>query len=271
MDRQRLDLFERSLNEPCVDHNDLRRRFSDFVTTYIEVAAPHAPPTFGTGNCGASMKPMSPEQKLLRVENITLHLANAGLTLAELQQSVASTDPAVSAKLEDFVDQWNRARDNRPTFAAFKDQVLPEIGDAEWSHKLRDRLGLAHFGVAGGPLVVALVEYTVEEVMAEAERSPDIAFPFCVPTFLDSKPSSQFFPTPKELPAGCPMALFEIWSDDELIAEVLHSRLTYRPHHIVKLGHITVDVPSVDFRELRNNHLASLQVAAVREDFGEEL
>ena len=271
LDRQRLDAFERSLKKPCVGHKDLRDQFSDFVTTYIEVAAPHVPPTFGTENRGESMAPMSPEQKLLRLENITLPLANAALSLAELEQSVSSTDPAVSAKLEDFMDQWNGARDNRPTFAAFKDQLLSEIGDAEWSDKLRDRLGLAHYGVAGGPLVVALVEYTVEEVMAEAERSPDIAFSFCVPTFLDLKPSSQFFPTPKELPAGSPMALFEIWSDEELIAEVLHSRLTYRPHHIVKLGEITTDGPTVVFRTLRNNHLTSLQVAAVREDFGEDL
>ena len=271
LDRQRLDHFESSLIEPCLNYNDLRCRFSDFVTTYIEVAEPHVPPTFSTENCGASLGPMSPEQKLLRLEDITRHLANASLTLADLEQSVSSTDPAVSAKLEDFMDQWNRARDNRPTFAAFKDQLLAEIGDAEWSHKLRDRLGLAKYSVVGGPLMVALVEYTVEEVMVEAEHSPDVAFPFCVPTFLDSTPNSQFFPTPKELPTGSPMALFEIWSDEELIAEVLHSRLTYRSHHIVKLGEITADGPMVVFRTLRNNHLASLQLAAVREDFGEEL
>ena len=271
LDRQRLDAFEHSLEEPCADHKDLRDQFSDFVTTYFEVAAPHVPPTFGTENRGASMGPMSPEQKLLRVENITRHLASAGLTLADLEQSVSSTDPAVSAKLEDFMDQWDGARDNRPTFAAFKDQLLPEIGDSEWPLKLRDRLGLSDFGGAGGPLAVALMEYTIEEVLDEVVGSPDIAFPFCVPTFLDSKPSSQFFPTPKEIPAGSPMALFEIWSDEELIAEVLHSRLTYRPHHIVKLGEITLDGPIVALRALRNNHLASLQVAAVRDDFGEEL
>ena len=271
LDRPRLNFFERSLEEPCVDYNDLRCQFSDFVTTYIEVSAPHIPLTFGNDNSSASMGPMSPEQKLLRLENITPYLASDGLTLATIEQSVASTDPAVSAVLENFMVQWNRDRDNRPTFAAFKDQLLSEIDDGAWPHKLRDRLGLAHYDVSGGPLSVALMEYTVGEVMEEAERSPDIAFPFCVPTFLDSTPNSQFFPTPKELPAGCPMALLEIWSDEELIAEVLHSRLTYRPHHIVKLGEITENAPEVDFRTLRNNHLASLQLAAIREDFGEEL
>lgn len=271
LDRHRLDQFEQSLNGPCVGHEDLKNQFTNFVTTFIEVASPGVPPTFRTENRGASIGPMSPEQKLLRFENITRHLANAGLTRADLEQSVSSTDPAVSAKLQVFLDQWNRDRNSRPTFAAFEDQLRPEIDDTDWPHKLRDRLGLAHYGVAGGPLVVALMEYTVGEIMDEAERSPDTAFPFCVPTFLDSEPSAQFFPTPKQLPTGAPMALFEIWSDEELIAEVLHSRLTYRPHHIVKLGEITEDVPAIDFRTLRNGHLAALQVAAVRGDFGEDL
>ena len=271
LDRHRLDAFERSIGRPCADYTDLERQLREFVTTFIEVAVPHVPPTFQTANCGASVRETSPEQKLVRIEKITRHLANGSLSLADLAESLTSTDPAVSAKLEVFLDQWNLARDNRPTFAAFRDQLLPEIRDAAWPYKLRDRLGLADYGAGGGALIVALMEYTVEEVLAEAARSPDVAYPLCVPTFLDSKPSSQFFPTPKELPAGSPMALFEIWSDEELIAEVLHSRLTYRRHHIAKLGEITSDGPIIVFRTLRNNHLAALQVAAERDDFGEEL
>ena len=267
----RLDALEKSISGPCSGYNDLRRYLSDFVTTYVEVAGQHVPLTFLTENSGAGMTKPSPEQKLVRMEDITRHLANADLTLADLERSLASTEPAEKASLEAFLDRWNLARDNRPRFAAFKDQLLPEFRDADWPHKLRDRLGLADYSAVGGPLVVALMEYTVEEVLTEAERSPDIAYPFCVPTFLDSGPSSQFFPTPRELPAGAPMALFEIWSDEELIAEVLHSRLTYSWHHIAKLGEITSDGPGTDFRTMRNNHLAALQVAAVREDFGEEL
>ncbi len=239
--------------------------------TYIEVAAPHVPPTFRTENSGAGMTQPSPEQKLVRMENITRHLANAGLTLAALELSFASTDPAEKATFEDFLDRWNLVRDDRPMFASFEDELLSEFGDAAWPQKLRDRLGLAHYGVAGGPLAVALMEYTVEEVLTEASRSPEIAYPYCVPTFLDSRPSSQFFPTPKELPSGAPMALFEIWSEEQLLAEVLHSRLTYREHHVVKLGEIVLDGPTADFRTVRNNHLAALQLAAVRDDFGEEL
>ncbi len=271
LDRNRLDAFEISVPGSCSDYKDLRRHLSDFVTTYVEVAAPHLPPTFSPENSGASMTNPSPEQKLVRIENVTGPLANAGLTKADLERFLASTDPAEEAALDDFLDQWDLARDNRPLFAAFKDQLLPEIGDAAWVYKLRDRLGLADYSAVGGPLVVALMEYSIEDVLTEAARSPDIAYPFCKPTFLDSKPSSQFFPTPRELPAGAPMALFEIWSDEELIAEVLHSRLTYHRHHIVKLGEIASDGPTADFRTVRNNHLAALQLAAVRDDFGEEL
>lgn len=271
LDQHRLTKFERSLKTPCTDHIYLRRQLSEFVATFIEVAEPHIPLTFQTQNGGASMGKISPEQKLVRIENITRHLSNSGLTLTELADSLASADPAVSAKSEIFINQWNLARDNRPTFAAFKDQLLAEIGDSEWPHKLRDRLGLAHYGTGGGPLIVALMEYTVYDVRTEARRSPDIEYPHCIPTFLDAKPSAQFFPAPKNLPAGAPMALFEIWSDEELIAEILHSRLTYHRHHIAKLGEITSDGPMVNIRSMRNNHLAALQLAAVRDDFGKEL
>ena len=271
LDQHRLDAFERALVAPCSDYVELRRELEDFFETYFEVAAPGVPPTFQSQNSGASMGPLSPEQKLVRIEDITGLLANSGYSLVNLDRSLSSTDTAVSALLKDFLDQWNRERDSRPTFAAFKDQLLPEIDDAAWPHKLRDRLGLARYRVGGGPLSVALTEYTVDEVLREAADSPDIAHPFCVPTFLDARPNPQFFPTPRELDAGAPMALFEIWSDEDLIAEVLHSRLTYQRHHIKKFGEITLDVPEVDFKTMRNNHLAALQVAAVRHDFGEEL
>jgi len=271
LDPSRLGAFEKSISGPCAHYEDLRRQLSDFVTTYVEVAEPHVPPTFRTENSGPSMTELSPEQKLVRMENLSRHLANAGLTLADLERSLASTEPAEKAVLENFLGRWNGARDSRPTFAAFKDQLLTEFRDADWPHRLRNRLGLAHYEPVGGPLAVALMEYTVDDVLTEAARSPGIVYPFCAPTFLDSKPSSQFFPTPKELSAGAPMALLEIWSDEDLIAEVLHSRLTYQRHHIAKLGEVTSVAPGTNFRLMRNNHLEALRVGAKREGFGEEL
>lgn len=269
--QDRLGVFEALLSGSCPDYERLKLQLLDFVGTYVEVARPNAPLTFTKMNVGGAMTKPSPEQKLIRVENLTRRLDSTALTLLDLQRCLASTKPDEMALLEDFVNQWNRDRDNRPAFAAFKDQLLDEVGDANWPHRLRDRLGLAHYSPAGGKLAVALVEYTVGEVLDEAAGSPDIAYPFCIPTFLDFRSNSQFFPTPRELSAGAPMALFEIWSDEVLIAEVLHSRLTYRPHHIIKLGEISLGVPETDFRMMRNNHLAALQMAAARDDFGKEI
>ena len=67
------------------------------------------------------------------------------------------------------------------------------------------------------------------------------------------------------------MALLEIQDDTDLIAEVLHFRLTYRVEHLTKLGQINGDVPDVEFKTLRNNQLTALQLAADREDFGLEV
>ena len=271
VDRRRLDQFQRSVKRPCAHPADLRHQLSEFVSTYCNVGAPHVPPTFLAMTGSALMREMGPEQKLVRLENITRRLWNRGLAFSDLEKSFSSANASGLAPVKDFMDRWNFVRDHRPTFAAFKDQLLPEVGDAGWHHKLRDRLGLADYSVSGGPTFVALMEYTVDDVLTEAATSPDIAYPFCMPTFLDSAPSPQFFPTPRELPCGSPMALFEIWSDDELIGEVLHSRLTYRLHHLKKLGESTSDAPATDLQVVRNNHLAALRVAAVRDDFGEEL
>lgn len=269
LNRARLVAFEHQMTTPCVDYSHLRDELSNFVRTYVEVALPNVPATFNA-DVTALLLP-SPEQKLVRIENITRHLANTGLKVEDLEKSLTSAKPVKSAVADMFVESWNLARDARPSFAAFRDQLITEIEDVDWPHKLRDRLGLSHFNTGGGPLDVALVEYTVEEVIEESKRSAAIVQPFTLPTFLDMKPNSQFFPVPKELPAGAPMALFEIWSDEQLIAELLHARITYRRQHIVKIGRIDTSSPLVAKQVLRNTHLSALQLASDREDFGKEL
>ena len=67
------------------------------------------------------------------------------------------------------------------------------------------------------------------------------------------------------------MALFVILSQDELIAEVVHPRLTYRREHIANVGLIEAGLPDVDFAEMRNMHLWALRIEADREDYGAEL
>ncbi len=273
LDRARVDEFEATVTGTVADAEDLKARLSDFVSTYVEVSGANVPLTFKALNAGASCTSLAEEQKLVRVENITRQIENQGLTFVALERSFHSADPALAAGFDLFLDNWNDARDNRPAFVAFKDQLLEEIAEPDWPHKLRDCLGLAHFNTAAGgaPMSVALVEYTIEDVANEAAGVPDIAHPFCIPTFLDHKPYHQFFPTPQELPHGVPMALFQVASNEDLISEVLHSRITYARHHVVKLGQITSDGPVMDLKKLRDHHLVALQLETRRYDYGEEL
>jgi hypothetical protein len=164
----------------------------------------------------------------------------------------------------------NDARDDRPSFAAWKDQVLDEIAAPDWPDQLRDRLGLAHYDPADGPIPVALMQYTVRDVTIEAGRL-GLPHAFTAPTVLDTGPWPWFFPAPRELDYGRAMPLVPYGDDNALLAEMLHIRLTYRRDHIVKLGEIRRRTGAPDLKELRNHHLVALQLAADRYDFGEEI
>jgi hypothetical protein len=67
------------------------------------------------------------------------------------------------------------------------------------------------------------------------------------------------------------MPLNPVDDDSQLLAEMLYVRLTYRREHIVRLGEIRRPSGSPDIKELRNRHLFALQVAAGRDDFGEDI
>jgi hypothetical protein len=67
------------------------------------------------------------------------------------------------------------------------------------------------------------------------------------------------------------MALFEIASDADLVVELLHVRLTYRRHHLSRLGEIRRPPEPVALPRLRNHHLTALRLASGRDDFGEEM
>ena len=114
------------------------------------------------------------------------------------------------------------------------------------------------------------MEYSVREVIAEAS-SQGCTQPFAAPTVLDCGPWPWFFPAPKELAYGRAMPLTPMGSDDQLLAEMLHFRLTYRRAHIVKLGLIRRPLGEPNLKELRNHHLLALQLASDRYDFGEEM
>ena len=67
------------------------------------------------------------------------------------------------------------------------------------------------------------------------------------------------------------MALYPVASDNDLLAEILHFRMTYNRDHIARLDEIRTPPTPFDLRELRNHHLLALQIAVGRDDFGEEI
>ncbi len=67
------------------------------------------------------------------------------------------------------------------------------------------------------------------------------------------------------------MSLAAIDSEDDLLAEMLHVRLTYRREHLIQVGAIRRPPALHDLKELRNHHLLALQIASDRDDFGEEI
>jgi hypothetical protein len=170
-----------------------------------------------------------------------------------------------------FLRNWDHSlRDWRPCFAAFKDEVLDDLREADWPDRLRNRLGLAHYDGVAGPVPVALMEYSVGEVIAAATGFGS-SCALTAPTVLDTKPWPHFFPAPTKLCCGRAMPLFEVRDDSEMLAELLHFRLSYRWHHIAHLGEITTSPAGYDLKSLRNHHLAALQMASDCYDFGEEI
>lgn len=267
----RLAAFEADV-APVRDPSDLRRRATDYYETFVRVSR-GVPHTFQDLNSTASPGTLSPEQKLVRLEAIGEALDKTGIGFDDLQRALNRHDRGSNTLVQFFLDQWNYRPDirrNPVSFAAFKEHLFAEVEKLDWPDELRDRLGLPHLDPAAGPIAVALMEYEVSEVLDTTEPV-GASHVFCVPTALDAQPYAQFVPTPLTFTFGCPMALFLAQSDEELIAEILHPRLSYRRRNLTKLGFIQRAPPLTDFVELRNNHLWALRIAALDDAFGLEL
>jgi hypothetical protein len=251
--------------------DSLRRRHIDYWKTWVMVSE-DIPHTFLAELAPADLgsQVIDECQTIIRLEALDRPLGKWWLSFDELEKAHKIQDIPV---LQGFLDVWNDSniRDHRPAFAAWKDEVLSELAADDWPDQLRDRLGLAHYNPASaGPIPVALMEYTVQEVKAEAAKQ-GLPICFTAPTVIDSGPWPYFFPAPRELPYGRAMALDPVDDEKRLLAEMLHIRLTYRPVHIVKIGHIHRPPAARELRELRNRHLLAVQAASLRGDFGEEI
>lgn len=249
------------------DPISLRKSHIDYWEDFVKVdgAAPH---TFVAALGPAAYGAIDETQKIVRIEALTRPLNKEQLTFKELRKAFDKNNEAV---IDKFLKTWNvSSRDWRPSFAAFKDEVLEELKEDDWPCKLRDRFGLAHYDCANGPIPVALMEYTVDEIIKEAKAN-DVTCALTAPTVLDSEPWPYFFPSPPELSCGRAMPLFKVDDDEALLAEVLHFRLTYKRHHMKILGEIKTPPGLIDLKELRNHHLTALRMASGDYDYGEEM
>src|SRR4051794_34394212 len=159
------------------DADSLRRQHIDYWNTWVKVSD-DIPHTFLTelepADLGSQL--LDEHQSIIRLEALDRPLGKWSLSFEKLEEALKIKDIPV---LQRFLDVWNESniRDHRPAFAAWKDEVQLELAAGDWPDQLRDRLGLAHYIPASTrPIPVALMEYTVREVKAEARKQ---SLPIC--------------------------------------------------------------------------------------------
>jgi hypothetical protein len=248
---------------------ELRRRHVDYHRSFVQVRDGLLPHTFVADFVVRDLSRIDEKQKVIRIESIARPLSASAISFDRLTSALAGHEHDV---VNLFLRTWNDStmRDARPAFATLKSAVADDLEKPDWPERLRDRLGLAHYRAAASSEPIALMEYRVEEVVDAARRAGG-ACALTAPTVLDSGPWPHFFPAPTELDCGRCMALFEIDSDENLVIELLHMRLTYRREHIMKLGEIRSPAHPIALARLRNHHLIALRLASGRYEFGEEM
>ena len=240
---------------------------------YCNVSRPSVPDAFLDINRSAWLDALSDNQTLVRIEALNRPLEASGLDLGGLKDLLQRADGGNSdagRAVHSFFDAWNQRRDARPAFAAFYDEVQQESDEDDWPHALRDRLGLGHYGHAGGAsLPVALMRYPLADVYS-AQRQRQWSSACALPTVLDGGMHEFFFPVPREHPYGAAVHL-QPDRAETLTAEIVHCRIDYRREHLYRLGTITRPHRLDDSQlcEARDLHLFALQVESGREDFGE--
>jgi hypothetical protein len=277
--------YEANHGPVTADYEHWLESHGDYLAGFI-YDSKKLPETFLAINADAALpaavsSPLGQEQVLIRIESLDYALGEAGISLPELEDSLAiyqgRPDPNVTvgeakAFLQKVCNSLNRNPNAvRPRFAAFAQELESDIEAADWTTRLRDRLGLAHLPPTGsyGPHPVILMRYKVRDVTARA-RTLGASFPLAVPTVLDAEPYEIFHPSPKELNFGRTLNLVGGGDCDQLASEVLHLRIDYAPSHIWKVGAMTTraDVSPARLANLRSDHVTCLQLQSKRDDFG---
>ncbi len=256
--------------------DDVKVAHVRYTETYLEldIDEPGIPDTFGSDNSSNRWPHIEENLYLLRIEDANFALRDSGVDLAELERAVANRDDAILTRV---CQVWNERRDRRPAFATTEIAVddMLEAAGPDWSHALRDNLGLGQLDPIPGlpPVPVLLLRYTVGEVMQDKQAG---ANGFAIPTVIDGRLNPFFFPTPKPKP-GSEAAQYEVGravnltpaasqSEYRIGLELVHSFLAYRPEHISRIGYISRPLSS-DLSALRSFHLDWLRLETDRDDF----
>lgn len=278
-------------------HKEWKGEHKGYLTSFVHVAKdlPRSSECFMAVNGQAHLNEHLDNTYLLRLESLD-GLFNDSLVSAIAndfwQRFFKSQKDLRKDKLSDsdetlrseFAKQWNARRTQaRPMFATFLNEFggnLDAVAKEDWPHILRDRLGLTHWpSVAGKPLPVALICYTVDEVrearLLEARKGAVASF--SRPTVLDTEMSSAFIPAPLLSGGesyGYTLDLASTGIPASFTPELLTFPIEYQPRHIKALGFITREhALQVDDALLaaRNLHVQGLQQLPGCDGFGEVL
>lgn len=256
--------------------DDVKSAHVRYAEEYLEldINEPGVPDTFGTSNADNRWTGIEENLYLLRIEDANFALRDSGVDLTELERAVTNRDNAI---LQRVCQAWNANRDRRPAFATTEITVKDLLVSAgeDWTHALRDNLGLGHFDPATGspPIPVLLMQYAVGAVTQDRHSG---ASGFAIPTVIDGRLNPYFFPTPRAKP-GSEAAQYEVGrainlahasnqTDYQMGLELVHSFLEYRPEHILRIGYISRPL-NCDLSTLRSLHLAWLKSTTERDDF----
>lgn len=222
-------------------------------------------------------------QDVVRLESLrALHQRYSGdfdspsdLT-AELRNLIRSRQPGQAgtftddqrSRLASWVDELNKRRDARPAFAAPFGEVEQLLAAPDWATKLRNVLGLSHFGGSPSkPLPVVLCRYNLSRV-ERAARQARLAAWAAVPTVLEAGGTSglgaAFFPFPKAASGSNPFGFgvtVDLATDGGLDfkSELLHFRLDYTLDDFSMVGELTDEVTDAQLSAARRRHFDLLE------------
>ena len=266
--------YEGRLSSPLARVANWRRQHDKLhVGNRIKAGGDHfVPDTFLDFNRSAQLPSFAKNHVLVRVEDLSYALSKSSvhLTFAQLDNALSRrSDPDAAATLRQFISDWNDARANWPMFSSlYHGEVKDDADHADWTHRLRDRLGLDHYpGSDAERVPVALMRYPAQLVLDNATGDSRITAAFALPTSLDGELNHAYFPAPAGHPYGATLNLAEPWQPS-LGTELLNLHINYKPEHLVKIGEIVRPAGYRNLRAQRDQHLALLRQETGNAAFG---